>query len=256
MGAAPKAFLPLGGEPLLLKSARAFEAAPSVGSIVAVVPAADVCARDLLARLPKARRGRGRRRAPPGLGARGLAAGARRVRRRRARARRGPSLRGPEALIEAVARPARRQRARHCPCSPSWTPSSGCERAAWSRPSTAPSSAPPRRRKGSAWTSWPAPTRSLPRPGDADRRGGGARADRAPVAAVPGSARNRKITTPEDLAWAEDLLAAGRPERGLEPTGRARASTLTGWRRAGPSMLGGVAHSLRPGLKATRTGTA
>jgi 2-C-methyl-D-erythritol 4-phosphate cytidylyltransferase len=30
----------------------------------------------------------------------------------------------------------------------------------------------------------------------------------APVAAVPGSARNRKLTTPEDLAWAEGLLAA------------------------------------------------
>jgi 2-C-methyl-D-erythritol 4-phosphate cytidylyltransferase len=30
-----------------------------------------------------------------------------------------------------------------------------------------------------------------------------------PVRAVPGSARNRKITTPDDLAWAEDLLARG-----------------------------------------------
>jgi 2-C-methyl-D-erythritol 4-phosphate cytidylyltransferase len=29
----------------------------------------------------------------------------------------------------------------------------------------------------------------------------------APVAAVPGSPRNRKLTTPEDLAWAEGLLA-------------------------------------------------
>ncbi len=29
----------------------------------------------------------------------------------------------------------------------------------------------------------------------------------APVRAVPGSARNRKITTPEDLAWAEGVLA-------------------------------------------------
>ena len=32
----------------------------------------------------------------------------------------------------------------------------------------------------------------------------------AAVAVVPGSARNRKITTPEDLAWAEDLLAGPR----------------------------------------------
>lgn len=28
-----------------------------------------------------------------------------------------------------------------------------------------------------------------------------------PVRAIPGSARNRKITTPDDLAWAEDVLA-------------------------------------------------
>ena len=28
-----------------------------------------------------------------------------------------------------------------------------------------------------------------------------------PVAAIPGSAANRKLTTPEDLAWAEALLA-------------------------------------------------
>jgi 2-C-methyl-D-erythritol 4-phosphate cytidylyltransferase len=31
-----------------------------------------------------------------------------------------------------------------------------------------------------------------------------------PVRAVPGSVRNRKITTADDLAWAEDLLARGR----------------------------------------------
>jgi 2-C-methyl-D-erythritol 4-phosphate cytidylyltransferase len=31
-----------------------------------------------------------------------------------------------------------------------------------------------------------------------------------PVAAVPGSARNRKLTTPEDLAWAEGVLAGAR----------------------------------------------
>jgi 2-C-methyl-D-erythritol 4-phosphate cytidylyltransferase len=31
-----------------------------------------------------------------------------------------------------------------------------------------------------------------------------------PVRTVPGSARNRKLTTPEDLAWAEGLVAARR----------------------------------------------
>jgi 2-C-methyl-D-erythritol 4-phosphate cytidylyltransferase len=34
-----------------------------------------------------------------------------------------------------------------------------------------------------------------------------------PVAAVPGSPRNRKLTTPEDLAWAEQLLAGQGPAR-------------------------------------------
>jgi 2-C-methyl-D-erythritol 4-phosphate cytidylyltransferase len=29
------------------------------------------------------------------------------------------------------------------------------------------------------------------------------------VVAVPGSLRNRKITTPDDLAWAEELLRQG-----------------------------------------------
>jgi len=50
----PKAFLALAGEPLLLRAARAFEAAPSVGSIVAVVPAEQVEeARRVLAPLRK-----------------------------------------------------------------------------------------------------------------------------------------------------------------------------------------------------------
>jgi 2-C-methyl-D-erythritol 4-phosphate cytidylyltransferase len=34
----PKAFLTLGGQSLLLRAARAFEAAPSVGAIVVVAP--------------------------------------------------------------------------------------------------------------------------------------------------------------------------------------------------------------------------
>src|SRR5260370_24112884 len=55
MGAGrPKAFLGLAGEPLLRKAAQAFQAAPSVGAIVAVVPGEEVqAARDLLASLPK-----------------------------------------------------------------------------------------------------------------------------------------------------------------------------------------------------------
>ena len=52
----PKAFLELAGEPLLLRAARAFEAAPSVGSLIAVVPEAETsAARALLAPLAKLR---------------------------------------------------------------------------------------------------------------------------------------------------------------------------------------------------------
>lgn len=57
MGAGrPKAFLSLAGEPLLLRSARAFESAHTVGSIVAVVPEAQIeAARTLLAPIRKLR---------------------------------------------------------------------------------------------------------------------------------------------------------------------------------------------------------
>jgi 2-C-methyl-D-erythritol 4-phosphate cytidylyltransferase len=57
MGASrPKAFLDLAGQPLLLRSALAFEAAPSVDAIVAVVPAAEIeAARAILAPLRKLR---------------------------------------------------------------------------------------------------------------------------------------------------------------------------------------------------------
>lgn len=55
MGAGrPKAFLSLSGRPLLLRAAEAFEATPEVDAIVAVVPAGDQReAHDLLAPLPK-----------------------------------------------------------------------------------------------------------------------------------------------------------------------------------------------------------
>jgi 2-C-methyl-D-erythritol 4-phosphate cytidylyltransferase len=53
-GGRPKAFLPLAGRPLLLRAADAFEAAPEVDAIVAVVPAGDQReARELLASLRK-----------------------------------------------------------------------------------------------------------------------------------------------------------------------------------------------------------
>lgn len=57
MGAArPKAFLALGGRPLLLRAAQALEAASSVDAIVAVVPAIEIeHAREMLSFLPKLR---------------------------------------------------------------------------------------------------------------------------------------------------------------------------------------------------------
>src|SRR5258708_8095757 len=55
MGAGgPRAFPPVAGRPLLLRAAEAFEAAPDVEAIVAVVPAGEQrAARDLLAPLRK-----------------------------------------------------------------------------------------------------------------------------------------------------------------------------------------------------------
>ncbi len=50
----PKAFLDLGGQPLLLRSALAFEAAPSVRDVVAVVPRDEIeAARGLLSPVTK-----------------------------------------------------------------------------------------------------------------------------------------------------------------------------------------------------------
>src|SRR5262245_7867970 len=57
LGAArPKAFVELGGQPLLLRAALVFDAAPSVGAVVAVVPAPEVeAARSVLAPVRKLR---------------------------------------------------------------------------------------------------------------------------------------------------------------------------------------------------------
>lgn len=53
-GERPKAFLPVGGEPMLLRSARTFDAAPVVDGIVAVVPEAEhALASELLREIPK-----------------------------------------------------------------------------------------------------------------------------------------------------------------------------------------------------------
>src|SRR5512147_666087 len=52
----PKAFLPVGGQPILLRAALAFEAASTVDALVAVVPESDIdVARDILAAVSKLR---------------------------------------------------------------------------------------------------------------------------------------------------------------------------------------------------------
>ena len=135
MGASlPKAFLELGGEPLLLKAARAFEAAPSVVAIVAVVPGEHVePARRLLAGRVVETLDRSE------LGAAQTPQGFRLSLLTRAYA---------EAFRDGV---------------------------------TVTDEAMAVERLG------------------------------VPVVAVPGSAHNRKLTTPEDLAWAEGVLAAHKP---------------------------------------------
>ncbi len=103
----PKAFLELAGQALVLRSARAFDAAPSVSGIVAVVPEAEVgAARALLAPVAQARRGGAGRRAAAGLGPRGPEAGARTASTASSSCTtpRGPLV--DVALVEAVARAA------------------------------------------------------------------------------------------------------------------------------------------------------
>jgi 2-C-methyl-D-erythritol 4-phosphate cytidylyltransferase len=206
----PKAFLPLGGEPLLLKSARPFEAAASVGSIVAVVPPADVeAARSLLAPLQKLvavvaggeRRQdsvlEGLRQAPAGFDGIVLVHDAAR-----------PFV--DEALIDAVIGAAALagaalpvlplvdtiKRVRH-----------GHVVETLDRAELGAAQTPQGFRLDLLARAYEQAFRdrvTLTDEAIAIERIG------AKVAVVPGSPRNRKITTPEDLAWAEDLLAGPR----------------------------------------------
>jgi 2-C-methyl-D-erythritol 4-phosphate cytidylyltransferase/2-C-methyl-D-erythritol 2,4-cyclodiphosphate synthase len=237
-GARPKAFLDLAGEPLLLHSARAFEAAPSVDAIVAVVPGEHTARADALLRPLRKLRGvvaggerrqdsvwEGLRQAPDGFEGVVLVHDAAR-----------PLV--EIALIERVAAVAR-------------------ERGA-ALPVTAVTDTVKRVRDGlvegteprDALVAAQTPQGFLYRVlADAYKaaRGDGVvvtdeamaveRAGRA-VAVVEGSPVNRKITRPEDLEWAEAALAGG----------RARASSLI---RVG---TGFDVHRLEPG-RPLRLGT-
>lgn len=209
-GGVPKAFLPLAGVPMLVHSARAFDAATSVSAIAVVVPADRIDeARAMLRGLQK----------PVTVVAGGE--------RRQDSVRRGLDA-VPEdfdgivlvhdaarplvdvALIDLVAAVAGRAGAA-IPVLPVADTikriEDGIVRATVDRAALS-----------AAQTPQGFDIALLREAYDMAERDGTALTDEAmalehigrPVRAVPGSARNRKITTVDDLAWAEDVLARGR----------------------------------------------
>jgi 2-C-methyl-D-erythritol 4-phosphate cytidylyltransferase len=208
MGAGrPKAFRDLAGEPLLLKAAQVFERAPSVGAIVAVVPSDEVeAARDLLAPLGKLRAvvaGGSRRQdsvleglkqAPQGFDGVVLVHDAAR-----------PFVEVP--LVEAVLGAAGESGAA--------LPVLGLVDTVKRVRDGRVLETLDRSELGAAQTPQGFRFRLLVEAYEAAFRDGITLTDEAmaverlgiPVIAVPGSARNRKITTPEDLAWAEGVAS-------------------------------------------------
>ena len=263
MGAGrPKAFLTLGGEPLLLQR-RARLRGGALGGRASWRWSRR--ARRSTARAscsPASRKLRavvagGERRQDSVL--EGLKRAARRLRRRRAGPRRGAAARGGRADRGRGARRAR-ERGGACRCCRWRTPSSACAtgacvetrrpHASWRRR---------RRRRASASRCCARAYEAAFRDGvDADRRGdGGGAARRAGAWPSPGSARNRKITTPDDLAWAEvELRPAAADGRVTERSASAAASTRTGWWPGRPLVLGGVRSRTTAASRATPTATA
>jgi 2-C-methyl-D-erythritol 4-phosphate cytidylyltransferase len=207
MGASrPKAFLDLAGQPLLLKSALAFDAAPSVDAIVAVVPTGEIeAARGILAPVRKLRAvvGGGSRRqdsvleglkqAPDGFAGTVLVHDAAR-----------PLV--DVALVESVLRGAAETGA----ALPVLGLVDTVKRVRDSRvvetldrTELAAAQTPQAFRFGVLVEAYEAAFRdrvTLTDEAMAVERLG------RPVRAVPGSPLNKKITTPEDLAWAEGVL--------------------------------------------------
>jgi len=202
----PKAFVELGGQPLLLRAARAFDAAPSVGGIVAVVPAAEVeAAQAMLGPLAKPvsvvaggiRRQdsvlEGLKRAPDGFDGVVLVHDAAR-----------PLV--DVALIESVCREAASAGA----ALPVLPVVDTVKRVAEGRVVETLD----RETLGTAQTPQGFRFGLLVRAYEAAFLEGLTLTDEAmaverlggTVRAVPGSLRNRKITTPEDLAWAEGVV--------------------------------------------------
>jgi 2-C-methyl-D-erythritol 4-phosphate cytidylyltransferase len=203
----PKAFLELAGQALVLRSALVFDAAPSVGQIVAVVPAAEIEAaqalllsvRKLVAVVPGGERRQdsvllGMKQAPEGFDGVVLVHDAAR-----------PLV--DVALVEAVAREAAEAGAA-LPVLPVVDTvkrvRDGVVVETLDREELGCAQTPQGFRFPLLALAYAAALRDRVTVTDeamaVERLG-------APVHAVPGSARNRKITTPEDLAWAESVLA-------------------------------------------------
>ena len=203
----PKAFLELAGEALVLRSARVFDAAPSVGAIVAVVPEADVDAarvllapvRKLLAVVPGGARRQdsvleGLKQAPDGFDGTVLVHDAAR-----------PLV--DVGLVEAVAREAAGSGAA-LPVLPVVDTvkrvRDGLVLETLDRDELGAAQTPQGFRYALLVEAYEAAYRDRLTVTDeamaVERLG-------APVRAVPGSPRNRKITTREDLAWAEGVVA-------------------------------------------------
>jgi 2-C-methyl-D-erythritol 4-phosphate cytidylyltransferase len=210
MGAgAPKAFLPVAGVPMLVRCARAFDAASSVSAIAVVVPADRMDdARELLRGLSRPATvvaGGKRRQDSVRCGLAALPADFDGIVLVHDAAR--PLV--DVALIDVVAAAAMRAGAA-IPVLPVADTikriEDGIVRYTVDRTDL-----------GSAQTPQGFAAALLRAAYEAAERDGALLTDEAmaierigrPVRAVPGSARNRKITTAEDLAWAEDVLARG-----------------------------------------------
>jgi len=204
----PKAFVPLAGQPMLLHAARAFDAAPSVDGIVVVVPADRIdAAREMLVGVRAVREvvAGGERRQdsvrhglealPPGFDGLVLVHDAARAL-------------VEVDLIEAVLRAAEEHDAA--------LPVLGLVDTVKRLRDDRVVETLDRDELGAAQTPQGFRVALLRRAYDRAYRDDVVLTDEAmaverlgePVIAVPGSARNRKLTTPEDLAWAETVLRA------------------------------------------------
>jgi 2-C-methyl-D-erythritol 4-phosphate cytidylyltransferase len=203
----PKAFLELGGEPLLLRAARAFEAAPSVAGIVAVVPEPELeAARRGLAPLAKLRAV--------------VTGGARRQDSVQAGLQQLPGDFDGVVLVHDAARPFVDVELVEAVAHKAWDAGAALpvlplvdtvKRVRDGRVIETLD----RAELGGAQTPQGFRVALLREACEAVRRDGASVTDEAmaverlghPVHVVPGSKLNRKLTTPDDLAWAESVVA-------------------------------------------------